>query len=133
MTWFWSFYAKFFSVSPVCTCHRNHAQHLFERLTWNNAFFFFSYQIALHVAVNGYALVFGWNTFLALCLQSLLTLIVVDKRGLQLDDRPQVVFRSKSPITLISWWNNFCVDSISRTRFSKRYAWINFFELRLSC
>lgn len=37
-----------------------------------------------------YALVFGLNTFLALLLQSLITLVVVDSAGLGLDVFPQV-------------------------------------------
>lgn len=55
-------------------------------------YFTFSYQIALHVELNGFGLIFGWNTFIALCLQSLLTFIVTDKKGLDLDQRMQVPF-----------------------------------------
>lgn len=42
-----------------------------------------------------YALVFGVNTFVALLLQSLLTLVVVDTAGLGLDVFTQV--REKAP------------------------------------
>ena len=89
--------------------------------------FCFSYQIALHVAVNGYGLVFGWNTFLALCLQSLLTLIVVDKRGLHLDDRPQVIFSFKKSGSIIiiylggmifAWIQILEQDPLSSTRYA---------------
>ncbi|XP_065598108.1 thiamine transporter 1 isoform X3 [Cyrtonyx montezumae] len=43
------------------------------------------FQIATNLSVERYALVFGVNTFIALALQSLLTLIVVDASGLGLD------------------------------------------------
>ncbi|XP_068165048.1 thiamine transporter 1 [Antennarius striatus] len=44
-----------------------------------------TYQIAASLSVHRYALVFGVNTFMALLLQSLLTLVVVDSAGLGLD------------------------------------------------
>ncbi|NWI10508.1 S19A2 protein, partial [Crypturellus soui] len=44
-----------------------------------------TFQIATNLSVERYALVFGVNTFIALVLQTLLTLIVVDARGLGLD------------------------------------------------
>uniref|UniRef100_A0A8C2U520 Thiamine transporter 1 n=1 Tax=Coturnix japonica TaxID=93934 RepID=A0A8C2U520_COTJA len=44
-----------------------------------------TFQIATNLSVERYALVFGVNTFIALALQSLLTLIVVDASGLGLD------------------------------------------------
>ncbi|XP_042315131.1 thiamine transporter 1 isoform X2 [Sceloporus undulatus] len=44
-----------------------------------------TFQIATNLSVERYALVFGVNTFIALALQTLLTLIVVDARGLGLD------------------------------------------------
>ncbi|XP_058635616.1 thiamine transporter 1 isoform X2 [Onychostoma macrolepis] len=43
------------------------------------------YQIAANLSVKRYALVFGVNTFIALLLQTLLTVIVVDSAGLGLD------------------------------------------------
>ena len=39
-----------------------------------------SYQIALHVEKNMFALVFGCNTFVALALQCLMTFVVADRR-----------------------------------------------------
>jgi hypothetical protein len=39
---------------------------------------------------NSYGLIFGVNTFIALVLQSILTVIVVDERLLELDTRTQV-------------------------------------------
>nr|XP_014342358.1 PREDICTED: thiamine transporter 1 [Latimeria chalumnae] len=48
-------------------------------------FFFLRYQIAANLSMERYALVFGVNTFLALLLQTAITLIVVDSSGLGLD------------------------------------------------
>ena len=48
------------------------------------------YQIAASLNMQRYALVFGVNTFGALLLQSLLTLVVVDSAGLGLDVFTQV-------------------------------------------
>lgn len=41
---------------------------------------------------ESYGLVFGLNSFLALVLQTILTVIVSDKRGLSLPPRQQVLF-----------------------------------------
>ncbi|XP_063967276.1 thiamine transporter 2-like [Lytechinus pictus] len=43
-----------------------------------------TFQIAKHLSLERYALVFGWNTFVALVLETILTLIVVDYRTLNL-------------------------------------------------
>ncbi|XP_017337594.1 thiamine transporter 1 isoform X1 [Ictalurus punctatus] len=48
-----------------------------------------TYQIAANLSMKRYALVFGVNTFVALLLQTLLTVIVVDPVGLGLDLFPQ--------------------------------------------
>ncbi|XP_066522646.1 thiamine transporter 1 [Hoplias malabaricus] len=48
-----------------------------------------TYQIAANLNMRRYALVFGVNTFVALLMQSLLTVIVVDSAGLGLDIFPQ--------------------------------------------
>lgn len=50
----------------------------------------FSFQIAASLSMQRYALVFGVNTFGALLLQTLLTLVVVDSAGLGLDIHTQV-------------------------------------------
>ncbi len=50
------------------------------------------YQIAANLSMKRYALVFGVNTFIALLLQTLLTLIVVDSAGLGLDIFLQVKY-----------------------------------------
>lgn len=62
---------------------------------WFFLFYFFCpcsirYQIAASLSMRRYALVFGVNTFVALLLQSLLTLVVVDSAGLGLEVFTQV-------------------------------------------
>uniref|UniRef100_W5UQT7 Thiamine transporter 2 n=1 Tax=Ictalurus punctatus TaxID=7998 RepID=W5UQT7_ICTPU len=49
------------------------------------------FQIAVGLSVERYALVFGVNTFVALVLQTILTSIVVDSRGLGLDAITQFI------------------------------------------
>ncbi|KAM3932133.1 thiamine transporter 2-like [Leptodactylus fuscus] len=44
-----------------------------------------TFQIAVNLSMERYALMFGMNTFIALVLQTILTIIVVDNRGLALD------------------------------------------------
>ncbi|KAM5164128.1 thiamine transporter 2 [Mantella aurantiaca] len=44
-----------------------------------------TFQIAVNLTMERYALMFGMNTFVALALQTILTIIVVDSRGLGLD------------------------------------------------
>ncbi|KAK2108339.1 hypothetical protein P7K49_013504 [Saguinus oedipus] len=44
----------------------------------------FKFQIAVTLSVERYALVFGINTFIALVIQTIMTVIVVDQRGLNL-------------------------------------------------
>uniref|UniRef100_A0A7M4FT96 Thiamine transporter 2-like n=1 Tax=Crocodylus porosus TaxID=8502 RepID=A0A7M4FT96_CROPO len=44
-----------------------------------------TFQIAVNLSMERYALMFGFNTFLALAIQTILTLVVVDSRGLGLD------------------------------------------------
>lgn len=51
----------------------------------------FSLQIARHVEMTRFALVFGINMFASLLLQTILTSIVVDKRGLNLPVLTQVM------------------------------------------
>ena len=53
--------------------------------------FFFSFEIASHITQESYGLVFGFNTFLALLFQTILTATVADSAGLALDIRTQVV------------------------------------------
>ncbi|XP_010862328.2 thiamine transporter 1 [Esox lucius] len=48
-----------------------------------------TYQIASNLSMQRYALVFGVNTFTALLLQTVLTIVVVDTAGLGLDIFPQ--------------------------------------------
>ena len=50
----------------------------------------YSAQLALQVDHKSYALIFGFNTFLALILQTILTLAVADEHGLALSVKKQV-------------------------------------------
>ncbi|CAJ0966309.1 unnamed protein product [Ranitomeya imitator] len=52
------------------------------------------FQIAVNLSMERYALMFGMNTFVALALQTIITIIVVDGRGLGLDIITQVLTRS---------------------------------------
>ena len=56
-----------------------------------------SAQLAYNVDHDSYALIFGFNTFIALLLQTFLTLAVSDEHGLNLDIRTQV---SHCPINI---------------------------------
>ena len=49
-----------------------------------------SFEIASNISQNSYGLVFGFNTFLALGFQTILTSVVADSVGLALPPRQQV-------------------------------------------
>ena len=49
-----------------------------------------SFEIACNISQNSYGLVFGFNTFLALLFQTILTTIVADSIGFSLPPREQV-------------------------------------------
>ena len=51
----------------------------------------FSVQLAHAVDHDSYALIFGFNTFIALLLMTGLTFVVADEHGLDLDIRKQVL------------------------------------------
>lgn len=62
------------------------------------------YQIAASLNMQRYALVFGVNTFMALLLQSLLTVVVVDSAGLGLDVFTQVrKYNEPHPLPCCPW------------------------------
>ncbi|NXK36568.1 S19A3 protein, partial [Piprites chloris] len=44
-----------------------------------------TFQIAINLSMERYALMFGFNNFIALVIQTILTVVVVDSRGLGLD------------------------------------------------
>ncbi|NXD85674.1 S19A3 protein, partial [Halcyon senegalensis] len=48
-----------------------------------------TFQIAVTLSMERYALMFGFNTFIALVIQTILTVVVVDSRGLGLDIETQ--------------------------------------------
>uniref|UniRef100_A0A8D2PH22 Thiamine transporter 2 n=1 Tax=Zosterops lateralis melanops TaxID=1220523 RepID=A0A8D2PH22_ZOSLA len=49
-----------------------------------------TFQIAVNLSMERYALMFGFNNFIALLIQTILTIVVVDSRGLGLDIVTQV-------------------------------------------
>lgn len=55
-----------------------------------NSTFHDRFQIAVNLSVERYALVFGMNTFVALVIQTIMTVIVVDQKGLNLPISIQV-------------------------------------------
>ena len=59
-------------------------------LTVKGSFTVFSLQIAKHVEMTRFALVFGINMFAALLLETILTTIVAEKQGLDLPVVTQV-------------------------------------------
>lgn len=71
------------------------------------------YQIAASLNMQRYALVFGVNTFMALLLQSLLTVVVVDSAGLGLDVFTQVrKYNEPHPLPCCPWqhtWSTYAV------------------------
>ncbi|XP_065661127.1 thiamine transporter 1 isoform X3 [Hydra vulgaris] len=48
-----------------------------------------SFRVAVNVETSGYGLIFAFNTLVAKALESLLTFIIVDKKGLDLNQRTQ--------------------------------------------
>ena len=50
----------------------------------------FSFQVAKAIPQDSYGLVFGINTFMALALQTVLTIVVTTNAGFALTPRPQV-------------------------------------------
>ncbi|NWU96653.1 S19A3 protein, partial [Upupa epops] len=73
-----------------------------------------TFQIAVSLSMERYALVFGFNNFMALVIQTVLTVVVVDSKGLGLDISTQFlvygsyftfiagVFLMRSTYTIIS-------------------------------
>ncbi|XP_010791181.1 thiamine transporter 1 isoform X1 [Notothenia coriiceps] len=70
------------TVRNIWMCY---ASYIFFRATYMLLITMATYQIAASLSMQRYALVFGVNTFMALLLQSLLTVVVVDSAGLGLD------------------------------------------------
>ncbi|KAJ8253053.1 hypothetical protein GJAV_G00208610 [Gymnothorax javanicus] len=70
------------TVWNIWVCY---ASYVIFRATYMLLITIATYQIAANLSMRRYALVFGVNTFIALLLQTMLTLIVVDSVGLGLD------------------------------------------------
>ncbi|XP_009079236.1 PREDICTED: thiamine transporter 2-like, partial [Acanthisitta chloris] len=60
-----------------------------------------TFQIAVNLSMERYALMFGFNNFIALAIQTILTIVVVDSRGLGLDISTQFLIYG-SYFTVIS-------------------------------
>ena len=69
---------------------------------------FDSFQVALNVGEHAFALIFGWNTFVALALQSIMTLVVADEKGLNLKIREQVNIKICRFLEERSMFSIFC-------------------------
>lgn len=63
--------------------------YLIIRIIFQTVLTIATYQVAVHLSSRCYGLVFGLNTFMALLLETIMTVIVVDKHGLNLDVRTQ--------------------------------------------
>ncbi|XP_040842731.1 thiamine transporter 1 isoform X3 [Ochotona curzoniae] len=70
------------SVGNIWVCY---ASYVVFRIIYMLLITIATFQIAANLSMERYALVFGVNTFIALALQTLLTLIVVDASGLGLE------------------------------------------------
>uniref|UniRef100_A0A8D0GJR8 Solute carrier family 19 member 2 n=1 Tax=Sphenodon punctatus TaxID=8508 RepID=A0A8D0GJR8_SPHPU len=83
-----------------------------------------TFQIATNLSVERYALVFGVNTFIALALQSLLTLIVVDSKGLGLNIFTQFMIYAGyfAAISLVFLISGTCSIVKSYRRQEERYS-----------
>ncbi|NXX12346.1 S19A2 protein, partial [Podargus strigoides] len=77
--------AALYIMDTVCNIWVCYASYVVFRIIYMLLITIATYQIAANLSVERYALVFGVNTFIALALQTLLTLIVVDASGLGLD------------------------------------------------
>lgn len=59
-----------------------------------NHTFIFRFQIAVNLSMERYALMFGFNNFIALVIQTILTIVVVDSNGLGLGISTQFLIYS---------------------------------------
>lgn len=74
----------------------------FPRGKWLTCQFPVRFQIAVNLSMERYALMFGFNNFIALLIQTILTIVVVDSRGLGLDIVTQVSAVTLLPIYLLA-------------------------------
>ncbi|XP_023340838.1 thiamine transporter 1 [Eurytemora carolleeae] len=86
-----------------------------------------SFEIASHITQESYGLVFGFNTFLALLFQTILTATVADSAGLALDIRTQFVvyagyFAVVGVIYFLVGLASCCTDGV--TRYKAEGVWI---------
>ncbi|KAA0713176.1 Thiamine transporter 1 [Triplophysa tibetana] len=93
------------TIRNIWVCY---ASYVLFRATYMLLITIATYQIAANLTMKRYALVFGVNTFIALLLQTLLTVIVVDSVGLGLDIFPQFLiyacyFTGVAMVFFIAW------------------------------
>jgi len=77
--------ASVYIMDTVCNIWVCYTSYVVFRIIYMLLITIATFQIAANLSMERYALVFGVNTFSALALQTLLTLIVVDSSGLGLD------------------------------------------------
>ncbi|XP_027469193.1 LOW QUALITY PROTEIN: thiamine transporter 1 [Zalophus californianus] len=77
--------ASVYIMDTVCNIWVCYTSYVVFRIIYMLLITIATFQIAANLSMERYALVFGVNTFIALALQTLLTLIVVDSSGLGLD------------------------------------------------
>jgi hypothetical protein len=87
--------------------------------------FNFSNVIASELTSNSYSFIFGCDMFIALVLETGLTLIVADEHGLALDIRYQVTYLSHTLLQV----NLFIVYCIQRIFYCPRYSLCNSIHL----
>ncbi|KAK2504631.1 hypothetical protein MC885_001247 [Smutsia gigantea] len=76
-----------------------------------------TFEIAANLSMERYALVFGVNTFIALALQTLLTLIVVDASGLGLEITTQfLIYASYFALIAVVFLTNGTINVIKKYR-----------------
>jgi hypothetical protein len=93
-----------------------------------SAFFFFSSEVAKGLKRESYGFIFGFNTFLALLFQSILTLCVTDGVGLALDPQTQASIK-RDWVFLLSLDINVRFYDSSRYMVDFLACWGRFFRL----
>ncbi|XP_012556538.2 thiamine transporter 1 isoform X1 [Hydra vulgaris] len=74
-----------------------------------------SFRVAVNVETSGYGLIFAFNTLVAKALESLLTFIIVDRKGLDLNQRTQyIVYAAYFGIIGIAFLSRPCIRLIRR-------------------
>lgn len=98
-----------------------------------------TFQIAVNMSMERYALMFGLNNFIALLIQTILTIVVVDSRGLGLDIVAQVsavtllpIYCSAKSSSKVYQERNSCAKAQLNSSFFHRNLDILFFPCHCS-